>query len=69
MIYPFDLVLPSEFGYWIVYTEDSINRPKVQAFRDWLKAEAGPPTRKRTTTTKRPTWRSDEVRDGRHRDH
>ncbi|MDP6389871.1 MAG: transcriptional regulator GcvA [Alphaproteobacteria bacterium] len=40
LIYPFDLVLPSEFGYWIVYTENSIKRPKVKAFRDWLKAEA-----------------------------
>lgn len=35
----FDLVLPSEFAYWIVYTETSIKRPKVRAFRDWLKSE------------------------------
>jgi len=35
----FDLVLPSDFAYWIVYTETSIKRPKVKAFRDWLKAE------------------------------
>jgi LysR family glycine cleavage system transcriptional activator len=40
LVYPFDLVLPSGFGYWIVYTEDSIKRPKVKAFRTWLKAEA-----------------------------
>lgn len=35
----FDLVLPSDFAYWIVYPEDSIKRPKVRAFRDWLKSE------------------------------
>ncbi len=35
----FDLVLPSDFAYWIVYTETSIKRPKVRAFRDWLKSE------------------------------
>ena len=35
----FDLVLPSDFAYWTVYTETSIKRPKVKAFRDWLKAE------------------------------
>ena len=35
----FDLVLPSDFAYWIVYTDSSIKRPKVKAFRDWLKSE------------------------------
>ena len=35
----FDLFLPSGFAYWVVYTETSIKRPKVKAFRDWLKAE------------------------------
>lgn len=35
----FDLVLPSDFAYWIVYSETSIKRPKVKAFRDWLKSE------------------------------
>ncbi|NKB54900.1 MAG: transcriptional regulator GcvA [Alphaproteobacteria bacterium] len=35
----FDLVLPSDFAYWIVYTESSIKRPKVKIFRDWLKSE------------------------------
>lgn len=35
----FDLVLPSDFAYWIVYTDTSIKRPKVKAFRDWLKSE------------------------------
>ncbi len=35
----FDLVLPSDLAYWIVYTEASIKRPKVRAFRDWLKSE------------------------------
>jgi LysR family glycine cleavage system transcriptional activator len=35
----FDLVLPSDFAYWIVYSETSIKRPKVKVFRDWLKSE------------------------------
>lgn len=35
----FDLVLPSDFAYWIVYPEASIKRPKVRVFRDWLKSE------------------------------
>lgn len=40
LVAPFDLVLASDFAYWIVYPEDSIKRPKVRAFRDWLLAEA-----------------------------
>lgn len=35
----FDVTLPSDFAYWIVYPEASIKRPKVKAFRDWLKSE------------------------------
>ena len=34
-----DMVLPSGFADWVVYTETSIKRPKVKAFRDWLRAE------------------------------
>lgn len=39
LVHLFDLVLPSDFAYWIAYTESSIKRPKVKAFRDWLKSE------------------------------
>lgn len=37
-------ILPTEFGYYIVYPREAAARPKVQAFRDWLLAEvaAGP---------------------------
>ncbi|MDP6707412.1 MAG: transcriptional regulator GcvA [Alphaproteobacteria bacterium] len=40
LVCPFELVLATEFAYWIVYPEASIKRPKVRAFRDWLLAEA-----------------------------
>ena len=40
LVCPFDLALHSDFGYWIVYPENRINRPKVRAFRDWLIEEA-----------------------------
>ena len=41
LVRPFDLLLQSDFAYWIVYPEGNIKRPKVAAFRDWLVAEAG----------------------------
>ena len=40
LVCPFDLALHSDFGYWIVYPENRIKRPKVRAFRDWLIEEA-----------------------------
>jgi LysR family glycine cleavage system transcriptional activator len=39
LVCPFELSLPVEFGYFLVYPETAIARPKVAAFRDWLFAE------------------------------
>jgi len=36
----FDLVLPTEFHYWLVCPPQYLDRPKVKAFRDWIVAEA-----------------------------
>tara|TARA_R110000868_G_scaffold2809_6_gene19380 strand:- start:1011 stop:1997 length:987 start_codon:yes stop_codon:yes gene_type:complete len=37
----FDLETPDEEGYWLVYPERSARKPKVQAFRNWIREEAG----------------------------
>ena len=37
---PFDLVIPSELAYYIVYPEARARQPKIVAFRDWLMQEA-----------------------------
>lgn len=36
LVKPFELSLPTEFGYFIVYPERRAERPKIVAFRDWL---------------------------------
>ncbi len=36
----FSLALPDQFAYYIVTAPGAIERPKVRAFRDWLRAEA-----------------------------
>src|SRR5215471_1514243 len=36
----FDYMLPSDFGYYLVLPEGTVQRPKVAAFREWLLAEA-----------------------------
>ncbi|NKB54052.1 MAG: transcriptional regulator GcvA [Rhizobiaceae bacterium] len=38
LVKPFDLVLPSNHWYWFVCPKESIERPKVNVFRDWLVA-------------------------------
>lgn len=40
----FDLEIPDEEGYWLVYPERSIRKAKVQAFRNWIREEAGLPS-------------------------
>lgn len=37
---PFAHAMASEFSYYLVYAEKALARPKVAAFRDWLRAEA-----------------------------
>ena len=41
LVRPFALSLPPEFAYYIVCPEAYAERPKIQAFREWLLAEAG----------------------------
>jgi LysR family transcriptional regulator, glycine cleavage system transcriptional activator len=36
----FDIEMPDEEGYWLVYPEGN-RKPKVDAFRNWIRAEAG----------------------------
>jgi LysR family transcriptional regulator, glycine cleavage system transcriptional activator len=37
----FSLALPDQFAYYIVTAPGALERPKVRAFRDWLREEAG----------------------------
>ena len=37
----FDLEVPDEEAYWLAYPERSARKPKVQAFRAWIREEAG----------------------------
>jgi LysR family transcriptional regulator, glycine cleavage system transcriptional activator len=39
LVRPFEVSLPSDFKYFVVYPEKNMKRPKVKAFRDWLHAE------------------------------
>lgn len=37
----FDMEMPDEEGYWLVYPEGSLKKPKVNAFWRWIREEAG----------------------------
>ncbi|MDP2122800.1 MAG: transcriptional regulator GcvA [Parvibaculum sp.] len=39
----FEFEMPDEEAYWLVYPEGSAAKPKVQAFRNWIREEAGLP--------------------------
>jgi len=41
LVMPFSISLPSNYGYYLVYPDISIERPKVKAFESWLLEEAG----------------------------
>ncbi|MEM8915544.1 MAG: transcriptional regulator GcvA, partial [Pseudomonadota bacterium] len=41
LVRPFELSLPTAFGYYIVYPERRAHRTKIIIFRDWLLEEAG----------------------------
>jgi LysR family glycine cleavage system transcriptional activator len=45
LVRPFDVVLPMNFAYYLVYPEDTADRPKIANFRHWILAEihAGKP--------------------------
>jgi LysR family glycine cleavage system transcriptional activator len=36
LVMPFDLVLPSDAGFYIVAPEETADLPKISLFRDWL---------------------------------
>ena len=48
----FSLALPDQFSYYLVTAPGALERPKVRAFRDWLREEAGlvPPAAAAGTT-------------------
>ncbi len=41
LVRPFDVVLPVNFAYYLVYPEDTAERPKIANFRHWILAEIG----------------------------
>ena len=41
LVKPFSISLPSHYGYYLVYPENYVGRPKVTAFETWLTDEAG----------------------------
>ncbi len=40
LVKPFELEVPTEKGYHLVYAPDRLADPKVRAFRDWVMAES-----------------------------
>ncbi len=40
LVKPFDLSVPVEFAFYVVYKKANIEKPNVRAFRDWLFEEA-----------------------------
>jgi LysR family glycine cleavage system transcriptional activator len=43
LVRPFALALPGLFAYYVVTAPGALERPKVRAFRDWLRQEAAAP--------------------------
>lgn len=41
LVKPFELTLPLDFSYYLVYLETAAERPKIAAFRAWIMEEAG----------------------------
>jgi LysR family glycine cleavage system transcriptional activator len=39
LVAPFNLVVPTQRAFWLVCPEGTETRPKVKAFRDWVRAE------------------------------
>jgi LysR family glycine cleavage system transcriptional activator len=40
LVRPFDVVLPNDYSYWLVYPAAALDRPNVVAFRTWLLSQA-----------------------------
>lgn len=41
LVRPFDLAVPNDYSYWLVYPRAKVQRADIAAFRAWLLAEAG----------------------------
>ncbi len=39
---PFDISVPLDTGYYVVYVRDALKRPKIKAFRDWVMDQVAP---------------------------
>ena len=37
---PFDIAIPAEFAYYLVYPPDLESAPKIEVFRNWLLSTA-----------------------------
>src|ERR1700742_2898471 len=42
LVKPFDISVPLDTAYYVVYTRDALKRPKIRAFRDWLVDQIAP---------------------------
>jgi LysR family glycine cleavage system transcriptional activator len=42
LVKPFDISVPLDTAYYVVYTRDALKRPKIRAFRDWLMDQTAP---------------------------
>ncbi|MFL9875005.1 transcriptional regulator GcvA [Paraburkholderia megapolitana] len=40
LVQPFDIAIPNDYSYWLVYPAAALDRPGVAAFRTWLLSEA-----------------------------
>lgn len=43
LVWPFDLCMPTDFGYYVVCPEATAGQANVAALREWLIAEVNPP--------------------------
>jgi LysR family glycine cleavage system transcriptional activator len=42
LVRPFDISVPLDTGYYVVYVRDALKRPKIKAFRDWVVDQVAP---------------------------
>ncbi len=42
LVKPFDISVPLDTGYYVVYVRDALKRPKIRAFRDWVIDQVAP---------------------------
>jgi LysR family glycine cleavage system transcriptional activator len=40
LVQPFDVVLPNDYSYWLVYPPGALQRPDAAIFREWLLSQA-----------------------------